>query len=360
MTFAIAAAGTGGHVYPGLSVGEALVDAGVDRTEIVYIGGDRLEARVYPDAGFPFEQIEMRGFARKAVRRNLGLPSMVVTATRRAGRIFDARRVSAVLGFGNYITIPVALAARRRRLPFFIHEQNALPGVANRVVSRLARHSFVSFPDTPNLARTQVTGNPIRAQLAAFDRSALRGVALERYALDPDAITLGVVGGSLGAGAINDAVIELVRTWEGPPLQLVHLAGTAHVESINSVARQTTLTWNVIGHEDRMDLFFAATDLVVARSGGSVAELLATGTPSIVVPGGFGSGGHQHANAQALADAGAAVLLSEDALDSLPDTVADLVGSPDRRHEMAVRATALARPEAAADIAAALMEAAGG
>ena len=360
MTFAIAAAGTGGHVFPALAVGEALVSAGVDRSEVAFIGGARIEASVFPQAGFPFHQIEVQGLQRGEILANLRIPAILMRARRRAVHILVERKVRAVLGFGNYITVPVALAAQRLSVPLFIHEQNAHAGLANRMVTRLAEASFVSFPNTPQLVRTEFTGNPLRAMFATFDRRALQSEALAHFGLKPDPFTVGVYGGSLGAKAVNDAIVALAAHWEGPPIQLVHLVGSNGAELVGAdlTAGAGITRWVRRTFEDRMDLFFAASDLVIARASGSVAEMLATATPSILVPGAFGSSGHQAANAAHAAEVGAAVVVHESELASLPSVVSRLVDEPDRLGAMADAARANSRPSAAATVAARLMEAA--
>lgn len=359
MSFAVAAAGTGGHVFPGLAVGEALVAAGVPPGDVLFVGGDRLEARVYPEAGFPFLGLPLRGLRRGLrpadLAANARLPGTVVSATRRIREELAARRVRVVLGLGGYVTVPAALAGRLARARIAVAEQNASAGLANRVAGRWADRRFGAFPRTEGLDCEWV-GNPVRAELAAFDRTALRGAALSRYGLDPDVPVLGVAGGSLGAGAINAAVARLASRPGGRPLQIVHLAGAGHAASLDEEAGRSPLRWVVVGFEDRMDLFYAASDLVVSRAGGAVAELLVTGTPAVLVPGSFGSGGHQEANAAALAAAGAAVVLPEAELGRLGDVVDGLLADPGRRAELAAAARVLARPRAAADIAAALLE----
>lgn len=360
MTFAIAAAGTGGHVFPGLAVGEALVDLGVRRDHILFVGGDRLEATVFPDAGYPFLAVEVRGLQRRLTLANLAVPLLVWKARNVIRGEFADRGVSAALGLGNYVTVPFGWAAHAAGIPFFIAEQNAHAGLGNRIAQRWARDAFVSFPATSGLARQTVTGNPIRAQLARFDRAALRQEAVQHYALDPRLPTVGVFGGSLGAGAINDAVSAMVAGWDGPPMQVLHLVGTRNHDEIADRQRVTGgAPWRVVGFEPRMELFFAAADLVVARAGGGVAEVTATGSPAILIPGGFGSGGHQEANAAAVAGAGAAVVLAQSELDRLPEVVAGLVADPERRKAMAAAARAYAHPDAARTIATRLMEAAG-
>lgn len=358
MTFAIAAAGTGGHVYPGLAVGEALVEQGVEPSDILYVGGDRLEATVYPAAGFPFLSVELRGLARRLTLANLAIPRVVLRAVGAIHAELRHRRVRAVLGMGGYVTVPVGLAARRAGAALAISEQNAEAGLANRVASRLARRVFGSFPHTGGLPRAEWVGNPIRGRLADFDRERLRPPALARWELDPGLPVLGVFGGSLGAGVVNQAVVALVENWEGPSLQVLHLAGRGF-EEVRARARVSPGRWVVLDFCDEMDSFYAACDMVVARAGGSVAELTATSTPAVLIPGGFGSGRHQEANAAVLEAAGCAVVVDEGNIDRLGPVVRDLASNAERRREMAQAAVRLARPEAATAVARALCEMAG-
>lgn len=355
MTVAIAAAGTGGHVYPGLAVGEALVDLGFDRAEILYVGGERLEARVYPDEGFPFLSVELAGLQRRLTPTNLRIPAVVRKAVARISEELRAREIRAVLGMGGYVTVPAGLAARRLRIPLAVSEQNASAGLANRLMSFRARRVFSAFPHTHGLRRAEWVGNPIRHHLAHFDRAGLRPEALSRWDLDGSVPVLGVVGGSLGAAVLNRAVMAMMAGWAGPPIQILHLAG-AGVGEVERHASVSSHRWVVLDFSHEMDLFYAACDVVVARAGGSVAELTATATPSILIPGGFGSGGHQDANAAYLADAGAAIVLGEDEVETLGRAVSQLMTEPSRRVDMARACSVLARPHAAEAIARALVE----
>jgi len=201
-------------------------------------------------------------------------------------------------------------------------------------------------------------GNPVRRSFSEFDRPALRPAALERYSLTPDIPVLGVFGGSLGAGVVNEAVASLSGEWAGPPLQIVHIAGPSNLDALLQRPAFPGTTWLRLGFEDRMDLFYAASDLVVGRAGGGIAELTATGTPSILVPGEFGAHGHQAANAAYLVGAGAAVVVAESELGRLPDVVADILGDPARRAAMAESSRLVGRPQAAQVIAHAMQEAA--
>ncbi len=349
MTYAIAAAGTGGHVFPGLAVGEALVADGVARGDVLFVGGTRLEASVYPEAGFPFLTVELMGLQRRFTTQNLKLPLVVKRAVDRIAAEFEERRVGVALGLGGYVTVPTGLAARRLGIPFCVSEQNAHAGLANRLMSRLATRSFASFPQTVGMPRATWVGNPIRQSILSSEPVA---DARSSYGLDPDEPVLGVFGGSLGAKALNDAVEADMVRWQTAGIQVLHLVGSRNAEIADRAAGVTG--WRVVPFEDRMERFYAACDLVVARAGGAVAELTATGTPSVLVPGSFGSGGHQEANAEALGAVGAAVVVREDDIQTLGRVVIDLLGDPARLAKMAEAARSFAKPYAAANISAAM------
>ncbi|MGI8517847.1 MAG: UDP-N-acetylglucosamine--N-acetylmuramyl-(pentapeptide) pyrophosphoryl-undecaprenol N-acetylglucosamine transferase [Acidimicrobiia bacterium] len=354
MTILIAAAGTGGHVFPGLAVGEALVALGVAQDSVVFVGGRRLEAEVYPTAGFPFIPLQLAGLTRSFALSNLALPAVVRRAARAVARILDERSVASVLGLGGYVTVPVALALRRRSVPLFLAEQNAQAGLANRFCSRWAKRVFTSFPHTAGLKRQEWVGNPIRASLSAFNRSVLRPTARQHFGIADDQTVVGVMGGSLGAALLNRVAQQLADT--KPAYTILNLAGLAHANEQERLAAAAASPWIVRGFETRIELFYAAIDVVVARAGGVVAEYTATATPAILIPGGFGSGEHQWANARAVAKTGAAIVVSEDELERVPALVQAALG---QRAEMAAATATLARPQAALDIAEALLQEAG-
>ena len=356
MSHVIAAAGTGGHVYPGLSVGEALVEIGVDRRDILYVGGNRLEATVYPEEGFGFLSLELIGLQRSLTLRNLRIPAVVMRAKKRIEIALREIAAQSVLGMGGYVTIPAALAARRLGIPLLIAEQNAEAGLANRVANRWASRTFVSFPDTGGLSSGEWVGNPVRSPFWSFSRDELRPRALERYDLEPGLPVVGVFGGSLGAGAINEAVSTMVRSWVGPSVQVVHLVGEMHMARFAPLDPASNVMWRRIPFETSMEYFYAASDFVVARAGGAVAELSATATPSVLIPGGFGSAGHQLGNAQFFADEGAAVIIHERELGELDSVVRSLIDDPHRLEAMASSASRIAKPDAAHQIAKAMRE----
>lgn len=351
MSYLIAAAGTGGHVFPGLAVGEALVEGGIDRDQVLFVGGDRLEKEVYPAAGFPFVRTKLAGLRRELSLENLRLPQTIWRASVEIGRAMAEHGVTMALGMGGYVTVPVAMAARRRGVPLFIAEQNAAAGLANRFASRWAQRVFGSFPVTEGLPGAEWIGNPIRTPLRLFDRARLRNQARRHFHLDDEGVVVGVIGGSLGAGALNRVAATLAAS--SPEYSILNLCGTGNLAEQQQRAEASPAKWIVRGFEPRIELFYAAVDAVVARAGGAVAELTATATPAVLIPGGFGSGGHQEANASFLAATGAAVLLSEERLEDSPRVVAELLSSSSLSR-MSEAAKTLARPNAALNIAAAM------
>ena len=351
MSFAIAAAGTAGHVYPGLAVAEALVSQGVTPQEVLFIGGDRLEAVAVPRAGYSLLSVPLQGLARRVTLSNLTIPQKVLMAVGQIRRALSERGVRVVLATGGYVTGPAGWAARSRGIPFFLSEQNAAAGLANRMMERWATRSFAAFPDTLGLKRAEWVGNPIRAGIADVDRVGLRERSHRHFGLTGGVPVVGVMGGSLGAAAINRGVGKMLKEWDGDPLQVVHLTGEAHLEEMSRQASASRHHWRVVGFEERMDLFYSACDLVVARAGGGVAEFTAVGLPSVLIPGEFGSASHQAANAAALEKAGAAVMVAEADLDGLGAVVGGLLCDPRRRESMTKAAAVVARPLAARRIA---------
>ncbi len=361
MTYALAAAGTGGHIYPAIAVGDALRQAGVDRSRILFVGGSRLAATAVPAAGFDYLEVEIRGLRRSMSLDNLSLPSMVWRASKKIESEFTQRRIRVAIGFGGYISVPTAWAARRIGAKYFVHEQNAVPGVANRLVSRRAVTSFIAFPEAAGvLRRAELVGNPLRPALAAYNRDRLRPAALEHYGLDGSRPILGVLGGSLGAKVLNEVTGRVADAHDAGEISIIHLTGHAHLDSVSEIASSSAQEWKVFAFEDNMERFYAASDVVLSRAGAlTVSELAATGTPAVMVPYAAGAAGHQAANAAHLAQAGGAELVPEDQIDQVPVLLQQLIADSERRNNMAKAAASMGRPDAAHVIARSLIEAAG-
>lgn len=356
MTFVVAAAGTGGHVYPALAVAEALVERGVPRSEVLFLGGTRFEAEVVPRSGFPFVGFELTKLRRSLSPENLKIP--VVLRRTAAAMAAEMTRAGArvVLGMSGYVTVPAAMAARRAGLPFFLQEQNATPGLAARFAARRAVASFVGLPGrSGSLPNARVVGNPLRREIAGFDRRALQGRARSRYGLSGNGPVVGVLGGSLGARILNESVERIIDTHS--MAAVVHLTGRdAHAEFERRSAR-SRVPWITRAFEAEMEYFYAAVDLVVCRAGAmTVSELAATATPAILVP--LARVGQQW-NARSLGDVGGAEVVEEGDVASLPGRVESMLANEAGLAAMAHAAGREARPNAAGAIADELIEAAG-
>ncbi|MGB5379397.1 MAG: UDP-N-acetylglucosamine--N-acetylmuramyl-(pentapeptide) pyrophosphoryl-undecaprenol N-acetylglucosamine transferase [Acidimicrobiia bacterium] len=355
MTFAFAAAGTGGHIHPALAVARSLVSSGVDVRDIVFFGGNRLERRIVPDAGFEFVQLDVRGLKRSLTVDNLTIPAMVRRAAGDVASTLRERAPGVLTVFGGYVSVPAAMGARKVAMPFVVHEQNAVPGVANRYVARRAERTFVAFaPALEQLKRADVVGNPLDRAFEDFDRAQIRPSALRHYGLDPDRPVVGVFGGSLGAQALNEAAAALASAERGS-FSILHLTGVDHHADL---ARQAADVphWVTEAFEKEMTLFYAASDLVLSRSGALTAsELAATGTPSVVVPLPAGKG-YQAMNAHDLERAGGTVIVGQDRIVEVPGILARLIANPERLAAMGDGARSAAKPDATRRVASALRE----
>jgi UDP-N-acetylglucosamine--N-acetylmuramyl-(pentapeptide) pyrophosphoryl-undecaprenol N-acetylglucosamine transferase len=360
VTYAFAAAGTGGHVFPALAVADALVASGVAREEIVFFGGDRMEAKTVPDAGYDFVPVELRGLKRSLSLANLGIPLVVAKARRAMTDEMQRRDTKVCIVFGGYVSVPAAMAARRVGARLFVQEQNAEPGLANRLVARRAVRVFAGFSAARNkLKQAELTGNPLRPAFSHFDRAELQAEARERYRVPPQTPVLGVLGGSLGARVLNDAVGALVMAVDPDHMAIVHLTGRDHYDEIKERADRSPVPWHPVAFEDRMELFYAVSDLVLSRAGAmTINELTATGTPAVVVP--LGLGTKQAANVMELEAAGGLVQVSQAQVDQVPVVIDQLIVDAARRQAMATVMTSHGRPAAARVIAEALIEAADG
>lgn len=353
----VAGGGTAGHVLPALAVGEALVERGRDRAEVVFAGTRHgMEARLVPEAGFPTLLFDLRGFRRGrslgVLAYDLGSAWRVLLGVGRAWRAFGRLRPQVVVSVGGYASLPAVLAARLRRVPVVGVSYDARPGRASLLTARLAAATAVAFPGSP-LPRAVVTGAPLRAALlTAPDRDRARA----ELGLPPDRFALLVVGGSLGSGHLNEVVRAFVAAnRHRRDLAVRHVLGVRNDDGTwHPVDGHDGIAYQPVRYESRMDLAYAAADLVVARAGAStVAELAATGTPSLLVPWPLAAEDHQTANAHVLADVGGAVLVPEPAFDAarLTAEVDALAADPDRLAAMAARARGQGRPEASAAVA---------
>lgn len=353
----VAGGGTAGHVSPGLAIAEEIVRRGAPRESVHYVGSDRgVEARLVPDAGFPLTLLPGRGIQRRLTFDNLGAILGLVRAFFRAVVLVRRLRPAVVIGMGGYASVPCVLAAVVWRVPIVVAEQNAVPGAANRLAARFAKAVAASFPDT-ELPRATWTGNPVRPEVLAVDAAAQRADARVDLGVAPDRVMVTVFGGSLGARRINDAVFASLESLRGrSDLSIRHIAGIRDHDDLAArvpVDESDAIDFTLLAYEDDMPTVFAATDIVVCRSGASsVAELAAVGVPSILVPLPRAPSDHQTANARGLVAAGAAVLVADAEFDGvrLAYELDQLVVDDELRRRMAEAAIAFARPDAAASV----------
>ncbi|WP_372727279.1 undecaprenyldiphospho-muramoylpentapeptide beta-N-acetylglucosaminyltransferase [Nocardioides sp.] len=356
MRVLLAGGGTAGHTSPLLATADALRRLSPD-IEITCLGTPRgLENRVVPAAGYPLELIPPVPLPRRPNADLARVPGRLRGAVRETLAIVDRIRPDVVVGYGGYVSMPAYLAARRRRLPLVVHEQNAVPGLANKVGARLAQRVAVSFPDTP-LAHAEYVGLPIRRMISQLDREALRAEARAHFGLDPDRPTLLVTGGSQGARRLNDSVSGAAAALAAAGVQVLHVAGP----NGHAAPEAGQVPYVVVDFVDRMDLAYAAADLIVSRAGASsVTEAAAVGLPAVFVPLPIGNGEQEH-NARPVVNAGGGLLVADAALTSewVAATVPGLATDPDRLAEMGRAASRLIPADADEKLARIILDSVG-
>ena len=351
MKVLLAGGGTAGHTSPLLATADALRRL-YPLVEIVCVGTPRgLENRVVPAAGYRLELIPPVPLPRTINADLFRVPKRLHKAVRAARNLIDSFQPDVVVGYGGYVSMPVYLAAHKRRVPIVIHEQNAIPGIANKVGARRATRVAVSFPGTP-LPNSEYVGLPLRSAIADLDRTALRAEARTFFGLDPDKPTLVVTGGSQGAQRLNNAVSGAWPALQAAGTQVLHVIGPK-----NSL-RSPDPDYHVLGFVDRMEYALAAADLMVCRSGASsVAEAAAVGVPAVFVPLPIGNG-EQARNAAPVVEAGGALLVPDDEM--TPEWVAAhvpaLLADPVRLAAMSEAASALVPRDAADKLAVLIAE----
>ena len=351
----ILAGGTGGHIFPGLAVANALHARGVP---VTWLGADgQMETRLVPEQGIALDTIAVRGLRGKGVATLLSAPLGVARAVLAAWRVLRARRPRAVLSFGGYAAGPGGFAAWLRGTPLVVHEQNRAPGLTNRVLARLARRVLTGFPQT-FARREEHVGNPVRAEIAAIAPPERR-LPRHDHGSHDGRMRLLVLGGSQGARALNDAVPRALATLPATSFDVRHQCGAVLEAEARAAYADAGVDASVEPFIADMADAYAWADLVVCRAGAlTLAEVCAAGVGSLLVPYPAAVDDHQTRNARYLVERGAAQLLpqGDDLHVRLAAAIGPLAGDRAQRMSMALAARELATPDAAERVAQVVMQ----
>jgi UDP-N-acetylglucosamine--N-acetylmuramyl-(pentapeptide) pyrophosphoryl-undecaprenol N-acetylglucosamine transferase len=319
-TLMVMAGGTGGHIYPGIAVADAMRDRGWN---IVWLGNpDGMEARLVPQKGYEMAWLNFSALRGKGLLRKLMLPVNLLRGFWQALRAIRKTRPDVVLGMGGYVTFPGGMMAALLARPLVVHEQNSVAGLSNRVLASVATRVLSGFPDVMNAA--EWIGNPVRADIEAI------AAPEERFADRSGPLRVLVVGGSLGAQALNEAVPKALALMplEQRPI-VVHQSGAKQLDALRAAYNQAGVQGELLPFIEDMAARYAEADLVICRSGAlTVAELAAAGVASVLVPFPHAVDDHQTGNARFLSERGAADLVPQ--TDLTPALLADKLGALDR------------------------------
>ncbi len=331
VTYLLAGGGTAGHVNPLLAVADALRERDSDANVLVLGTKEGLEARLVPERGYDLLVIGKVPFPRRPNAAAVKFPVRFGRAVRQVRRYIREHGVDVVVGFGGYASAPAYVAAQREKVPFVVHEANALPGMANKLGARWAAGTGVAFEGTP-LRGSRVVGMPLRREIVELDRAAKRAEAAEHFGLDAGRPTLLVFGGSLGALQLNEAFGGASQDVLDAGWQLLHVTGEK-----SDLPDPGAPGYVVRRYVDRMDLAFAIADFIVSRAGSAtVSEISALGIPAIYVPYAVGNG-EQALNAASSVRAGSAILIPDAELTParVRSEIVPLLGDEARRTAMA-------------------------
>jgi UDP-N-acetylglucosamine--N-acetylmuramyl-(pentapeptide) pyrophosphoryl-undecaprenol N-acetylglucosamine transferase len=357
----IAAAGTGGHIYPGLALADAITRLAPDQ-RIVFTGTRRgLESTLIPRAGYELDMYAMVPFSG---RRRWATPFVLPWGVGQARRILRKHDARAAVTMGGYGGLPLAFASRLARIPLAIHESGAVAGRANVLAAKVTRNVAVAFDSVASeFAHTEakMVGMPLGEHINGFDRDALRPEARRAFGLSDDQVMIFVTGGSQGARSLNRSAIELAERWSRgpharPEVKIVLKTGSKLVDEVAAdlEGRNLGTTLEAVNFLDRIDHAYAAADIIVSRCGaGSVAEIAVAGLPAVFVPYPGAIDDHQALNAKPLIEAGAATLVrdAEACGDRLAAEIDPLIDDAALRAERSKRAASLGRPNAAQHLA---------
>lgn len=359
-TVIISGGGTGGHVYPAIGIANELRKI-EPKLRIVFVGTkERLESRVVPQYGFEFCTIPVAGFPRKITLQWLPVIYKLASGLTKSMKILHQLKPAVVIGTGGYVSGPVLFSAVLRDIPTVIQEQNAFPSITNRILARWVDEIHVALEAAKKYFephKTHVTGNPIRSEFG----SAKENTRYSEFGLKPSLTTITITGGSQGAHAINMSVLKALEQLEtmADKIQIIHQTGPEDYEQVKRCYQKSSIRSLVRSYFDEIPKVYGITDLVICRAGGmTISEITACGLPAILVPFPYATAEHQRFNAQAMVDAGAAVMILEDRLSGelLAQKITEILNDQKRFKEMTEASKNVSKPDAAYKIAKMIFE----
>ena len=348
--FLFAGGGTGGHLFPAVAVAEK-IKMMIPEAEILFIGTkSKIEGAIVPQLGFKFQSIWIKGFSRKINLENLLFPLKLFISIIQSILINVKFKPKVAIGSGGYVSGPAIIGSSLTGAKIILLEQNSYPGITTKLLEKYAQEVHISFEDSKkyfrNIKKLLLTGNPIRTGLALTKKDD----ALNEFGLLPFNKTLLVIGGSLGAASMNEAVAESIKKFNEKGIQLIWQTGNGYFDKYKNLASDFV---KILPFISKMNLAYSACDLLLARAGATtIAELLALGIPSILVPSPNVAENHQYFNAESLANNNAAILLEDKNMKSeLADKIIFTIMNEEKIKQLRQNALALAKPDAAEIIA---------
>ena len=354
----ISGGGTGGHIFPAVSIAKEIIKKYPDAL-IQFIGANgRMEMERIPEAGFPVYGINIAGFQRKSLFKNIGLPAKLISSLFAVFKFLKKTKPDAVIGTGGYVSGPSLFVAQLLRIPTMIQEQNSLAGWTNRILSRKAKIICVAYPKMERFfleKKICLTGNPVRENIAKIESNGLHqhnsAKAKSLLGFNPELPLILILGGSQGAKAINKSVQNNLKLWKNKKIQILWQCGAYYIDELKGEISNSKYL-KIEPFIKNMDKAYIAADIVVSRAGaGTISEICCAGCAAILIPSPNVAEDHQTQNAKSLVDQKAAIFIDEKKSESdLGLIVSELVINPDKLKYLRSNALNISKPNAAAEI----------
>ncbi len=351
----ISGGGTGGHIYPAIAIAKAIEEKLEGRVEFLFIGAKgKMEMEKVPKAGYRIEGLTISGLQRKLTISNLWLPFKIIGSLLKVNRLIKQFKPELVLGVGGYASGPTLFVAAKKGIPTAIQEQNSFPGITNRLLGKYVDKICVAYEGMEKYfpkGKIVQTGNPVRENIA--NTNATKQEACQYFGLDPHKKVLLILGGSLGARTVNQSIAQGLQELEDADIQVLWQCGKIYQEGAQEKGDQFSDQIKVEPFINRMDLAYAAADVIVSRAGAiAISELSLVGKPTILVPSPNVAEDHQRKNARSLVDKGAAVMVTDDeAREKLVQEARAILADDKRQQELMDNMAKLKKPNAASLIA---------